>query len=399
MSDIRSQVIMFTQQLPYLKCSKKELIMKVKHLPYLTQFALIVHDKDVKPDNSPIVPHLHLVICFSKRVRIAQVSKRLEQSQQYFESMTKRGKSLNVSRNNALAYLVHQTTQAKEQGKYQYDPLKVVANFNYKNYISKLQQLQTSSPKQILSDFNLNKITKLEALRCLKESNSPNLPQYITTINKIDEINNKIKQDKWIKNHEHNQIPIKVIWIFGESGSGKTNLAKHIAKKVSPNNNYDFTGTSRDAFQDIKMQPVLIIDEIRPQDIKFNDLLKLLDNYNFRKNAPSRYHDKHIIADTIIITSPLSPIEFYEQYNLSQSDSFYQLARRLNITIKLTPTTISELKLTKASLSNKKIKPTTQVIPTSNQHFLYYKETKVIKNNYNNKDTQTHQIISLSDLL
>ena len=103
MSDIRSQVIMFTQQLPYLKCSKKELVMKVKHLPYLTQFALIVHDKDVKPDNSPIVPHLHLVICFSKRVRIAQVSKRLEQSQQYFESMTKRGKSLNVSRNNALA--------------------------------------------------------------------------------------------------------------------------------------------------------------------------------------------------------------------------------------------------------------------------------------------------------
>lgn len=391
---------MFTQQLTYLNCSKEELITKVKHLPYLTKFALIVHDKDVKLDNSPIVPHIHLVITFSKRVRITQIAKRLEQSQQYFESMTKRGKSLKASKNNAFAYLIHQTTQARKQGKYQYNPLEVVANFSYTSYISQLQQNQPLlfSPKQILSDYNQNKITKLEALRRLKESNSPNLPQYLSTIKKIDEINNKIKQAKWIKEHEQNQIPIKVIWIFGESGSGKTNLAKHIAEKVSPNNNYDFTGTSRDAFQDINMQPVLIIDEIRPHDIKFNDLLKLLDNYNFRKNAPSRYHDKHIIADTIIITSPLSPIEFYEQYNLTQSDSFYQLARRISITLQLTPSEIKELTLLKASVEDSKIRSTTQIVPITDQLFFYYKKTKSSKNNYNLKG-QPNNTISLNDLL
>ena len=79
MSDIRSQIIMFTQQLKHLDCSKKELLEKVKQLPYIDQYALITHDKDTKKDGLPVAPHIHLVLCFTQRVRIRQIAKELDQ--------------------------------------------------------------------------------------------------------------------------------------------------------------------------------------------------------------------------------------------------------------------------------------------------------------------------------
>ena len=131
---------MFTQQLEHLNCSKEDLIDRVKQLPYLDQFALITHDKDIKSDNTPVNPHIHLVLTFKQRIRTTSVAKELDQKEQYFEVMTKRGNDLETSRNNAFAYLVHQTSQAKKQGKYQYDPSKVIANFDYEKLINNLKQ-------------------------------------------------------------------------------------------------------------------------------------------------------------------------------------------------------------------------------------------------------------------
>lgn len=351
---------MFTQQLKHLNCYKEELIEKVKQLPYIDQYALIVHNKDTKEDGSPVTSHIHLVLCFNQRVRVTQIAKALKQKSQYFEIMTKRGKNIETSKNNAMAYLVHQTEQARQQGKCQYNPSDVIANFDYKQLITKLKQTLFYTPKQVLMDFNAGNINKLEALQRIKNSNSPRIPQYVSSLNKIEEINNKTKQYNWIKEHEKTHKPIIIIWIFGPAGVGKTEFAKHIAIKYSTNNNYDFTGSTRDLFQNIETASSLIIDEIRPKDIKFNDLLKITDPYNYRKFAPSRYHDKAIIADTIIFTSPYSPIQFFQKYNMDNQDSFKQLQRRIAITIEitnkqiiqLTPLIKPNIKLTQAELLN-----------------------------------------------
>ena len=67
------------------------------------------------------------------------------------------------------------------------------------------------------------------------------------------------------------------------------------------------------------------------------------DPYNYRKFAPSRYHDKAIIADTIIFTSPYSPIKFFNKYKLDDNDSFRQLQRRITSVIKVTDKQIIQL--------------------------------------------------------
>nr|AKG47101.1 replication initiation protein [Limosilactobacillus vaginalis] len=398
MSDIRSQVIMFTQQLKHLDCSQDELIKKVNKLPYLDQYAFIIHNKDVNTDNSPITSHIHLVLCFKQRVRITSIARNLDQKEQYFESMTKRGKDIETSRNNAFAYLIHNTTQAKKEGKYQYSPNKVTANFDYVKLINNLKQIIFYSPKQVLADFNSGNINKLEALKRIKESNSPRIPQYVASINKIEEINIQLKQKNWIAEHEKSQKPIAVVWVYGFSGTGKTEFAKHIAKKYSIDNRYDFTGSTRDLFQNIGTASSLIIDEIRPKDIKFNDLLKITDPFNYRKFAPARYKDRAIIADTIIFTSPYSPVRFFSKYKLDNNDTFRQLQRRITLTIEITtkqiiqlePVTKPTIKLTQDELLN--------AIAINQTYSTTYIQRAISKNTFIPHTPQQAKI-SLSDLL
>lgn len=389
---------MFTQQLQHLNCSQDELIKKINKLPYIDQYAFITHDKDINSDNIPVTPHIHLVLCFTQRVRITQIAKELDQPAQYFEIMTKRGNSLEASKNNAFAYLIHQTIQAKKQGKYQYEPSEVIANFDYEALINSLKQSTFYAPKQVLTDFNNGSINKLEALDRIKNSNSSRIPQFVSALNKIDEINSQIKQANWIKEHEKSNKPITVIWLYGRAGVGKTEFAKHIALKRSTDKTYDFTGSSRDLFQDIGTASSLIIDEIRPKDIPFSDLLKLTDPHNFIKRAPSRYHDKAIIADTIIFTSPYSPIKFFQKYKLDNADSFKQLQRRITITIEVTdkqiiqlnPQTKPTIKLTQDELLN--------AIAINQNQSITYTEKAISKNIFMPYTSQQYTLL-LSDLL
>lgn len=110
--------------------------------------------------------------------------------------MTKRGNDLETSRNNALAYLIHQTLQAKKEKKYQYDPSEVIANFDYEQLINTLKHSTFYAPKQVLADFNAGNIDKLEALKRITDSNSPRIPQYISSLKKIEEVKNQVKQDE-----------------------------------------------------------------------------------------------------------------------------------------------------------------------------------------------------------
>lgn len=131
---------------------------------------------------------------------------------------------------------------------------------------------------------------------------------------------------------KHQDKMKQVIYIYGASGLGKTRLAKtYASNKGRP---YYVTGSSRDPFQAYHNQETVIIDELRPDTFRYEDLLKIIDPYNFDVFLPSRYVDKALTAETLFITSPYSPKELYDNIlHLKSIDSFEQLNRRLSTVI------------------------------------------------------------------
>lgn len=93
-------------------------------------------------------------------------------------------------------------------------------------------------------------------------------------------------------------------------------------------------------FQSYNGEHAVIIDDLRNHTIRYEDLLRITDPHNIEHgtNAPSRYYDKALAVEFIVITSPYDPFEFYlgevpkSQRNI---DKFEQLNRRITVTIYL----------------------------------------------------------------
>ena len=174
---------------------------------------------------------------------------------------------------NGYSYLVHRTENAKN--KFQYDVASVTANFDYPEFIREIE-------KKVLKT-------------------------------------------------------LKVFWIFGTAGTGKTSLAKQIVKKE--NLSLFMSGSSKDMFQNYNGENAIIIDDLRPRTINYEDLLRITDPHSieFGINAPSRYYDKALACELIIITSPFSPRDYYFREILTAEqrriDTFAQLERRILLTL------------------------------------------------------------------
>lgn len=136
-----------------------------------------------------------------------------------------------------------------------------------------------------------------------------------------------------------------MIWIYGRSGAGKTSLAKEYAANAK--NPCFMSGSTRGSFEGYNGEHTVILDEFRPDTMHYQDLLRILDPFGEQVMAPSRYHDKAISCDLIIITSPYSPMEYYNELfgycrispipvrTADKTDRPEQLLRRISLTIEV----------------------------------------------------------------
>jgi hypothetical protein len=138
----------------------------------------------------------------------------------------------------------------------------------------------------------------------------------------------------WRKQMREEHKSVIIIWLYGEAGTGKTWFAKNYAGRLK--RDWFFTGSSRDPFQTYNGEPIVILDELRPDTFEYADLLKMFDPFNDSAMAASRYFDKPLTADTFIVTSPYSPWKFYDNmkkksFSFDEDiDRFNQLARRIS---------------------------------------------------------------------
>ena len=339
MSTPRAINVMYEQQLRHLPKSIKRKTLASIFKTLVNQLkpvkiAGIIHDKDTNEAGEPIEKHVHIVMQFKNPRSLDQLAKLMNEPQVSAFQQWRR----NV--NNAYSYLVHQTNDAKE--KYQYSIEEVKANFDYPALMNSISQKVTQRGSAKDNELIKNLLDRLGAAELTKEEVIANLTgsQFAKAKKQINDVHQQVQAEKakiWLENRKMQNNPITVIWIYGQSETGKTLLAKKYANIEQKN--YYITGSSKDSFQHYEGEHTVILDELRPKTFPYDDLLKMLDPYGENPKAPSRFFDKSLMVDLFIVTSPYSPKQFYDDIfgRKKTIDSFKQLQRRITFVQYMTP--------------------------------------------------------------
>lgn len=318
---------MYEQQVSYLpnQMTPDEIYEHVEKSLRPKRMALILHDKDTKDDNvTPAEDHIHMMLQFDNARSVNQVAKDIGDKAERLEIW--RG---NIE--NGFSYLVHATTNARH--KHQYSCDEVRANFDYPALISKVSQ----KVKKVEGISNANRINTVLDMIAIGEMTVAEAKEQLTgslyakagdKIKKAQELYLDRKAEQLHREMIENDEVVAVHWFYGESETGKSFLAEKLAKEMGA---YYKTTTTVDPFQFYQAEPIIILDELRPEIIPYSELLALLNPFSRGKIAvSSRYFNKSIACKTVFITTPYDPATFYYHYHLNARDKGEQLYRRLS---------------------------------------------------------------------
>lgn len=331
MAEIRARQFMYMQDFDHLKIDFNDLT-NILTKANIQEWAYIIHDKDTDQNDQLIRKHLHVVLKYANPQILSHVVRLFNDEPQYLEVWQGR-----IS--NAYSYLIHATLEAKD--KYQYDPKNVVASFDF---LARITEIQTSvNQSRLNSKVVANFLTQYanEEISYQELVNIVGLAEIAKRKSVIDNITKLIadkKHGEWLKDFHDRKA--ETIWLWGSAGVGKTRYAN----KLVHGENVAILGSSRDYFQDYQGEHYVVLNDLRPNDFRYADLLRLLDPYEHDKVAPRRYHDVKLNIEMLIITTPYSPFEFYQHVKIAdeRTDTFEQLKRRIHA-IHITPKFIAEV--------------------------------------------------------
>lgn len=116
------------------------------------------------------------------------------------------------------------------------------------------------------------------------------------------------------------------VWFYGDSGTGKTRKAMEEAEALVNKDEIYMTGGDNKWFDGYDAHKVVIIDDIRPGFMSFNDLLRLFDRYEMR--VEHKGGSRQFLAKHIFVTSPTHPTQLFEA--IVHCENLDQLTRRFD---------------------------------------------------------------------
>lgn len=287
---------------------------------------------------APKNDHVHVFMRFKSPTTLPKIAKAFGVPEQNVQRWTGAN-----AWGNAVSYLTHRSTGA--EGKYQYDPSDVHANFDYVQMLADVTQnvaiaKAKSSKKSAEEEFE--RLVSLYASNAMSFSELENRLSD-PSVKQLAADNLKYLRDlKAIQDRQEAQRffdtfdqPQRVIWLYGDTGSGKSlaanYMASHFARKRYPkepplDNSYQVLGSSRGVFDRYSSAVhCIILDDLRPSNaFTYDDLLRIFDPHTSGpRQLPARYHDKLQATGIIIVTSKYDPAEF--SYRLQKAWSNIQI--------------------------------------------------------------------------
>ena len=330
--------MMVEQQICHLGMSLDEYKDKVKTLG-ASRFATVVHDRDTKTDGAPVEPHVHTALHFSNAREISAVAKKLGLPPQYVNKWDGDQEAL-------FAYLCHRTSGAK--ARFQYEPADVEANFDYASWLAKVEARYKAADSSlsipllggseekvdaVLNALYAGDLTEKEAGELLTGSEYGNNSRALKDVIAAAELRSA---ERW--REERKDVPLTVLWLYGPSYSGKSHLAIELAARRG---DYYVSRSRRDPWAEYHpTMHSVVLDDLRPDSMDYVDLLKCLDPNSLREGASgaARYRDRPLACDFIVITTPFTPLEFWEaavKPRYRAIDGLDQLHRRLTTVISM----------------------------------------------------------------
>lgn len=281
------------------------------------KYAWILHDKE---DG---VVHAHFDLQFKTPMKTSTICNKFGVRENQIEK-------IKGTWADALDYLTHRNAPTK----YQYDAEDVHANFDWESVAEGSTSNQRKKLQLLIEGITSGDIRAY------------NMTDYITGEEYVKH-ERKIRaafsyRAQYVKAHLEELVEMKnIVWIYGQTGTGKTTFAKETAKGYRLA--YTLTSLGKNPFDDYQDEPCVIVDDLRPDDLSFQDLLGVLDPYNF-KHAAARYHNKALQTELIIVTTILSPEEFARACNGEElgTEDARQLFRRINTVFEITKSEVIE---------------------------------------------------------
>lgn len=276
-------------------------------------YLAVKHDKDKNDDGTPKGIHYHIAVKLKDGRTLDDIAKNCSVEKQYIQFVDRF--------KDKCAYLFHLTKNARRDNKYEYDNNAVISckHITYEE----IKERSIEYDKQTNHDEEIREL--LYKYGDCKVSKS-DVFNKLTPVDyaKFALLFEKMKKFRIMKVRVRN---MQVIYITGGAGTGKTTLAKYIAKTY----NYDYfvSGSGKDFLDGYDKEECIILDDFRGDLLTKAELFKLCDN-NTNSSVKSRFQNKDVSFCKLMIFTSVYPPHYVYNWDEEKLETFKQFARRLN---------------------------------------------------------------------